>query len=142
MAYQVLKRFSCAALAVAALSSPGAAPAADLDYPPDPAGEPAPTRVYREERIEEIPPLTEPLDVPRFSAGPRLVPPPAEACRTIVKRRIDEDGVEVERSIRICDERLTDGPAPGPRFRPSLYGPPHPVPPGDIPGGRWSGPRW
>ena len=116
--------------------------AADLAYPPTDPEEPAPTRIEREERLEEqIPPVLPQvgpvLESPRFAAGPRFAPPPEE-FRTIVKRRIDEDGAEVVRRVRICDEVAY--PPPRPHVRPSFY---DPVPPVDVPDGRFDGPqRW
>lgn len=124
--------------------------AADLAYPPADPEEPAPTRLYREERVEEeaLPPQSGPAPYgPRFAAGPRFAPPPpAEECRTIVKRRIDAYGEEVVRRVRICDEAAS--PPPRPRYRPSVYDPgppPHtlPLPPAGVPGGRFEEPpRW
>ena len=87
------------AFALLALAGPVAA--ADLDdYPPprfDSRGEwrPAP-----------------PPPPPRFAQGPG-------PCRVFVKRRIDADGDEVVRRVRVCDE------APEYRDRP-----------------RWDGPHW
>jgi hypothetical protein len=115
--------------------------AADLAYPPYPGIEPGPSRVYRGERIEEPlppPPPPRPVYGPRFVGGSYAPPPPpGEECRVVVKHRIDAYGEEVERRVRICEEE------PGPRYRPSFYRPPHPVPPADIPGDRWDAPpRW
>lgn len=132
-------RMSRAALAALGLVAAAPAFAADLAYPPPYPPEPGPSRVYREERVEELqpPPPPPPAYGPRFSAGPGF------GCRTVVKRRIDEDGEEFVRKVRICDE-----PVPYPRlepepgFRPSFYRP-HPVPPADVPEGGWDAPpRW
>jgi len=130
-----------AGLAALALLA-GPALAADFDgaYPPP--------RPDLEDEVVRRPPPPPPEPVfhgPRFSAGPRFDPPPTDECRTFVKRRFDAYGDEVVRRVRVCDER--PGFGRGPRFGPDPlaaggYGPPHPVPPGEIPEGRWGGPRW
>ncbi|GEP12349.1 hypothetical protein [Methylobacterium gnaphalii] len=139
MPHTVIRRLAGLCLGTLAVATAVPALAADLGYPPYPGIEPQPGRVYREERVEEEvpPPPRRPVPYgPRFVAGPYDGPPPAEECRTIVKHRIDAYGDEVERRVRICDER------PAPRFRPSFYRP-HPVPPADIPDEPWDGPpRW
>ncbi len=143
MSHPVVRRLAGLGLGTLAVLSAVPALAADFAYPPYPVVEPAPHRVYREEPIEdELPPPPPPrrpvVYGPRFVAGPHFVPPPPsdEVCRTIIKHRIDAFGEEVERRVRICEER------PGPRFRPSFYRP-HPVPPADVPYGDWDGPpRW
>ena len=124
----VFRRARLAGLCVLALASAPAL-AADFDppYPPraDEAGD------Y--ERLPPPPPEPRPHR-PRFTAGPDFVPPP-EACRTFVKRRIDDFGEEVVRRVRVCDE-----PA---RFDAGFYRRPHgPVPPEDVPPRYWHGPRW
>ena len=134
-------RTRAAGLAALALMTATPGLAADLAYP-YPADEPAPTRIDREERIEEgLPPPRPVYGPPRFVAGPyEAPPPPVEECRTIVKRRIDFDGEPIERRVRICDEAPYARPAP--RFRPSFYRP-HPVPPVEVPDGDWDRPpRW
>ena len=122
----------------------GPALAADFDgaYPP-------PRPEYGdalERRPQPPPPPPEPaFHGPCFTAGPRFDPPPADECRTFVKRRFDSYGDEVVRRVRVCDERpgFGRGPRFGPgHFEPGGYGAPHPVPPGEIPEGRWGGPRW
>lgn len=140
MSHPVVRRLAGLGLGVLALATALPALSADFAYPPNPGSEPQPSRVYRDEPIgEELPPPPPPHRPaaygPRFAVGPYGGPPP-EDCRTIVKHRIDAFGDEVERRVRICDER------PVPRFRPSFYRP-HPVPPADVPYDRWDGPpRW
>lgn len=132
----VMRRMGRIGLAAAAVVSAAPAFSADLAYPYPPE-EPAPSQVYREERIEEavppLPPRAEaPLYGPRFAGGPRLAPPPPEGeCRTVVKRRIDEDGEEVVRRVRVCEDGLALPPRPD--YRPSFYRPGPPVPPADVP---------
>jgi hypothetical protein len=139
----VLPQFLSRLAGLAALAFlAGPALAADFDgaYPPP--------RPDLEDEVVRRPPPPPPEPVfhgPRFSAGPRFDPPPADECRTFVKRRFDAYGDEVVRRVRVCDER--PGFGRGPRFGPDPlaaggYGPPHPVPPGEIPEGRWGGPRW
>ncbi|MCE4226704.1 hypothetical protein HCU64_23460 [Methylobacterium sp. C25] len=140
MSHTFVRRLAGLGLGALAFAAAVPALAADFAYPPYPAIERQPSRVYREERIEEeLPPPPPPHRPaaygPRFTAGPYGGPPPEE-CRTIIKHRIDAFGEEVERRVRICDER------PAPRFRPSFYRP-HPVPPADISDDRFGGPpRW
>lgn len=113
--------------------------AADLAYPPYHGAEPAPARIYREERVEEALPPPPPEAVypgPRFVAQPRYAPLPDEACRTIIRRRVDFDGEEVVKRVRICEEEAYGRPPP-------RFGRPRPVPPADVPYGGWDGPpRW
>ncbi len=138
MSPAIVKRLRGFGLATLALAAAAPAFAADLAYPPYEGETAEPSRVYREERIEEAEPPPPPLirHRPQFVAGPYGAPQPDEECRTIVKHRIGPDGEEIERRIRICDDR------PAPRFRPSFYRP-HPVPPADIPYDRWrEPPRW
>ena len=123
MPHRLLRTAALLALGLAA----GPARAADFDgpYPPRPDLE--------EGYGQRPPPPPEPvLRGPRFSAGPRFVPPP-DACRTFVKRRIDAYGEPVIRRVRVCDEPDDLGP-------PRIDAPP--VPPADIPHRRWDGPRW
>lgn len=139
MSHPVVRRLAGLGLGTLAVLAAVPALAADFADPPYPGIEPGPSRVYREERIEEElpppPPPRRPVAYgPRFVAGPPFAPPPDEECRFIVKHRIDAYGEEIERRVRICDERR------GPRFRPSFYRP-HPVPPADLPYGAWDGPR-
>ncbi|AWB23363.1 hypothetical protein DA075_22720 [Methylobacterium currus] len=91
-------RLVLGALALLALAGPAAA--ADLDEDPPPRFE-----GRGEWRAPPPPP-------PRFVHGP-------ESCRVFVKRRIDPDGDEVVRRVRVCDEG-----------------------PGDREGGYRDGPRW
>ena len=152
MPHVVLRRVVGACFGLAALAAAGPALAADLGYPPpgpegpapeEYAGEeygprgPGPSRVYREERVDEEmppPPRAERLPYgPRYSAGPAFGPPPPHlGCRTVVRHRVNHFGEEVRRRVEICDERVYG--EPGPRIRPSGYGP-RPVPPADIPEG-------
>ena len=136
MSHAYLRRSSRIGLGALALLHAAPALAADLAYPPPYPAEPAPTRVYREERVEEQvppPPQVGPaLSGPRFAAGPRFAPPPpAEECRSIVKRGIDAYGEEVVRRVRVCEEAVD--PPPRPRYRPSVSDPGPPVPPADVP---------
>ncbi|WP_238181334.1 hypothetical protein [Methylobacterium trifolii] len=91
-----------------------------------------------ERRLPPPPPPEPEFRGPRFSAGPRFVPPP-DACRVFVKRRFDEDGEPVLRRVRVCDE--PSGFEGGPRHRPDFDGPP---PRDGFPHRRWGwdGPRW
>ncbi|KAB1075187.1 hypothetical protein [Methylobacterium planeticum] len=130
----------------------GPALAADFDgaYPP-------PRPEYGAEFERRPPPPV--FQAPRFSAGPRFEPPPADECRTFVKRRFDADGEEVVRRVRVCDAR--PGFGRGPRFGPGHLGgdgygpppfppqevaprdlPPRDLPPREVPEGLWGGPRW
>lgn len=154
MAKITSKRIAAACFGLVAAMAIHPAVAADFPYPPGPgpeAGPPpdyqaesGPSRIYREERLEEeAPPPRAARDPygPRYATGPRYAPPPPppqEECRTIVRHRVNAFGEEIRRRIQICDER---GPIePGPRFRPSGYGP-GPVPPADIPEGPYGDPR-
>ena len=75
-----------------------------------------------------------PDEWPHSRRGPyvveRLAPPPSaafaegEACRVIVKRRVDEFGERVVRRVRICE--VDDISSPRRRWSP------HPVPPRDL----------
>ncbi|KTS37980.1 hypothetical protein NS228_13760 [Methylobacterium indicum] len=109
-----------ATLALLALAGPVAA--ADLDDDPPPRFE------GRGEWRPTPPPPPEP---PRFESRgewrPAPPPPPRFAqgpgpCRVFVKRRIDPDGDEVVRRVRVCDE--------GPGYREGGY----------RDGPRWGGP--
>ncbi|MFE1601246.1 hypothetical protein [Methylobacterium sp. ID0610] len=102
----------------------GPALAADLDEPP-----PSPYGV----RPDYAPPPPPP---PRFSRD-------EETCRVFVRRRIDADGEEVVRRVRVCDAGAgPEGPPRWHRHRPwrlEGFGPPHeryapPVPPAEVPG--------
>ncbi|MGU3538514.1 hypothetical protein [Methylobacterium sp. A54F] len=120
---------------LAFLAVPASAADFDGSYPPRPDVEAFDER-------PPPPPPPEPAYPPRFTAGPRFEAPP-DACRTFVKRRIDIDGEEVVRRVRVCDEH--PGFGDGPRFRrghfADHFGPP--LPPEDVPPRRhWEGPRW
>ncbi|MGE7417015.1 hypothetical protein [Methylobacterium tarhaniae] len=93
-------RLALGALALLALAGPVAA--ADFDEDPP-----------RFERRGDWRPAPPPP--PRFAQGP-------ESCRTFVKRRIDADGDEVVRRVRVCDD--------GPGYRDGGY----------RDGPRWGGP--
>lgn len=153
MAKFTSRRIAVACFGIAALTAAHAAVAADFPDPsgpgPEEAGPPpdysperGPSRIYREQRVEEeAPPGAERTPYgPRFAAGPRYAPPPPpmEECRTIVRHRVNAYGEEIRRRIRICDERAPV--EPGPRFRQSGYGP-GPIPPADIPEGPYGDPR-
>lgn len=154
MAQFTSRRIMAACFGIAAAMAIPSALAADFSEPPGPGPEEAgpppdyppergPARVYREERVDEEGPPPRGAQGPygpRYAAGPRYAPPPPppEECRTIVRHRVNAYGEEIRRRIRICDERAPM--EPGPRFRPSGYGP-GPVPPADIPEGPYGDPR-
>ncbi|GJD47461.1 hypothetical protein OPKNFCMD_0169 [Methylobacterium crusticola] len=104
-----MTRLAAALALVLAGLAPQAHPAraADFDEPPPYAGL----------RDEGRPP-------PRFAR-----PEPSETCRVFVKRRIDPDGEEVVRRVRVCDDGPAyrehgrwGGPPPWARGRPGGWG--------------------
>lgn len=152
MAKFTSRRIAAACFGIAALTAAHSAVAADFPDapgpgpeetgpPPEYSPERGPSRVYREERVEEeAPDYAERPRGPRYAAGPHYAPPPPppQDCRTIVRHRVNAYGEEIRRRIRICDERASG--EFGPRFRRSGYGP-GPIPPADIPEGPYGDPR-